>query len=121
MLSLPPSVRVFLCTERTDMRRSFDGLRMLAEEVCRQDPFSGHLFVFCNRRGDRLKILYWARGGFAIWYTRLEEGVFEFPVPDASGSVEVEASELSLLLEGIELSSARRRRRYQLPAGAGRL
>jgi transposase len=100
------------------MRRSFDGLRMMAEQVCRRDPFSGHLFVFCNRRGDRVKILYWCRGGFAIWYQRLEKGVFQFPAATARGSVEVEAGELSMLLEGIDLSRAHRRPRYRLAAGA---
>ena len=83
MLSLPPSVRIFVCREPADMRRSFDGLARLAGEVVRGDPFSGHLFVFHNRRGDRVKILWWDRSGFALLYKRLEQGVFVFPDPSA--------------------------------------
>ena len=111
MLSLPPSVRIYLCTVPTDMRRSFDGLSRMALEVVREDPFSGHLFVFVNRRKDRVKILYWDRDGYAIWYKRLEEGTFRFPEHE-DGKVEMERSTLLLLLEGIDTESARRRRRY---------
>lgn len=100
MLSLPPSVRIFLCVQPTDMRRSFDGLAMMTEQVLRQDPFSGHLFVFRNRRGDRIKLLYWDRDGHAIWYKRLEKGVFRFPEHCDDGA-EVAASTLTMLLEGL--------------------
>jgi transposase len=79
MLSFPAAVKVYLCTVACDMRRSFDGLSMMAEHVIRCNPFSGHLLVFCNRRGDRRKILYWDRDGWAIWYKRLEVGTFQFP------------------------------------------
>ena len=75
MLSLPPSVRVFLCTQPTDMRRSFDGLAWMAEHVIRMDPYSGHLFVFRSRRGDRVKILYWDRSGL-VSVVKLFDGVF---------------------------------------------
>src|SRR5580698_7670336 len=78
MLSFPAAVKVYLCTVACDMRRSFDGLSMMAEHVIRCNPFSGHLLVFCNRRTDRLKILYWDRDGWAIWYKRLEAGTFLF-------------------------------------------
>jgi len=111
MLSLPPSVRIFLCLEPADMRRSFDGLFMMSEKIARQNPFSGHLFVFANKRKDRLKVLYWDRDGFAIWYKRLEEGTFSFEEV-GSGGVEIEAFRLSLLLGGIDLGRARKRRRY---------
>jgi len=111
MLNLPSAVRVFVCTQATDMRRSFDGLAMLAQTIVREDPFSGHLFVFFNRRCDRVKILYWDRGGFAIWYKRLEVGVFRYP-HDASGRLEMEPAELALILEGIDLKGARRSKRY---------
>jgi transposase len=93
------------------MRRSFDGLAMLTETVIREAPFTGHLFVFFNRRADRVKILVWDRTGPAIFYKRLEEGTFRIPEGDGS-RVEMEAWELSLILEGIELRGAKRRRRY---------
>jgi transposase len=111
MLNLPPSVRIFLSTQPADMRRSFDGLAAMVEGVLRADPWSGHLFVFRNKRGDRVKILWWDRSGYALWYKRLEQGVFCFPSSNAS-SVEVEAAELALLLEGIDLAGAKRRSRF---------
>ncbi len=99
MLTLPTSVRVFMCLGPADMRRSFDGLAAMVREIVRQDPLSGHLFVFFNRRRDRVKILFWDRSGLALYYKRLEEGVFTLPVsPDPS--VEVTSAELSLILEG---------------------
>lgn len=121
MLSLPPSVRVFLCLRPTDMRRSFDGLCAMVEELLQRDPFSGHLFVFVNRRSDRVKLLYWDRDGFAIWYKRLEEGTITLhasPPPEEDGDqeregVEVRASDLAMLLDGIDLSSVKRRKRYK--------
>lgn len=117
MLSLPPSVRIFVSTEPTDIRRSFDGLALLVREVIGEDPFSGYLFVFRNRAGDRVKVLFWDRSGFCLWYKRLEKGVFHFPDPDASRrSVEIEASDLSLILEGIDLKGAKRRERFALAA-----
>jgi len=95
------------------MRRSFDGLAMMAREGMGQDPLSGHLFVFFNRRGDRVKILFWDRSGYCLWYKRLEQGVFRLPQGLAdSHNPEVEVSDLSLILEGIDLSGARRRKRY---------
>ena len=111
MLSLPPTVRVFLSTEPADMRWSFDRLAAIVRDSLCQEPLSGHLFVFRNRREDRVKILYWDRSGFALWYKRLEEGTFRFPAVGAP-SVRVEAAELALLLEGIDLEGARRRKRF---------
>lgn len=116
MLSLPPSVRIFLCTRPADMRRSFDGLCGMVSDFLGQDPLSGHLFVFRNRRGDRLKILYFDRDGLAIWYKRLEAGTFVFPQPaSGEGPVEVRSSDLSMILDGVDLSSVRRRQRYSRP------
>ena len=112
MLSLPPSVRLFACTQPTDMRRSFDGLARMVSEQIEQDPLSGHLFLFCNRRGDRLKILYWDRDGYCLWYKRLESGTFRFPESNQT-SIEITAEQLSLILGGIDLASVRRRRRYR--------
>ena len=112
MLSLPSSVRIFLCLQAADMRRSFDGLAQMVEAFLGADPLSGHLFVFRNRRGDRVKILYWDRDGLAIWYKRLEEGTFRFPRGNER-SIRVTATELSMLLEGIDLKHVKKRRRYK--------
>ena len=111
MLSLPPSIRVFLCTQPTDMRRSFDGLAAITEEVLRKNPFSGHLFVFRNRREDRVKVLWWDRGGYAIYYKRLEEGTFRIPDSDG-GPLEIDAADLSLILDGLELDDVPDRARF---------
>ncbi|MHC4169604.1 MAG: IS66 family insertion sequence element accessory protein TnpB [Planctomycetota bacterium] len=117
MLTWPPTVRIFVSTQPTDMRRSFDGLAMMTRENMGQDPLSGHLFVFFNRRGDRVKIMFWDRSGFCIWYKRLEQGVFRLPQSIINmPNPEVEVTDLSLILEGIDLSSARRRKRYRLGA-----
>lgn len=116
MLNLSGEIRVFVCTQPADMRRSFDGLCGMVESIVKQEPLSGHLFVFRNRNRDRLKILYWDRDGLAIWYKRLEQGTWQFPtdLKDASkDGVEISTDELSLLLGGIDLRSVQRRRRYQ--------
>ena len=81
MLSFPAAIKVYLCTVPCDMRRSFDGLSMMAEHVIGGSPYAGHLLVFSNRRTDRVKILYWDRDGWAIWYKRLEAGTFQFELP----------------------------------------
>jgi transposase len=115
MLTWPPSVRVFVHTGPTDMRRSFDTLAAMVREILKQDPLSGHLFVFFNRPRDRAKMLLWDRTGYWLFYRRLESGVFR--LPGASGlPVEMTATELSLILEGIDLSQAERRKRFSLPA-----
>ena len=114
MLSWPPSVRIFLAAGPADMRRGFDGLARMTTEVIKQDPFSGALFVFRNRRGDRVKVLYWAGDGFALWYRRLERGTFRFPACDGEVA-EMRAVDLTMILEGIDLSSTRRRPRYARP------
>jgi len=110
-------VRVFLCTSPTDMRKGFDTLAVLVREGLGYDPLSGHLFLFVGRRRDRLKLLYWDRDGYALWYKRLEQGTFRMPIarPDAA-SIELKASELAMLLEGIDLRSIKRRKRFQRPA-----
>lgn len=113
MLRLPGSVRVFLCLLPVDMRRSFDGLAGLAEQVVREDPLSGHLFVFRGRRGDRVKILWWDRDGYALWYKRLEKGMFRFPA-DASQAKEITVADLGLILDGVDLRSVKRQKRFAL-------
>ena len=111
MLSLPPAVRVFLASAPADGRRGIDGLAALVRETFGEDPLSGHLFVFRNRRGDRAKVLYWDRSGYWLLQKRLERGVFRFPKGEEA-RVEIEAAELGLLLEGIDLAGARRRERF---------
>jgi transposase len=118
MLSLSRTTRVFLATEATDMRKGFDGLFAMVENVINEDPFSGHLFVFRNQRRDRLKVLWWDRDGLAIFYKRLEKGSYQFPTDaktsnDDARRCEIRADELALLLEGIDLSSVKRRPRYE--------
>jgi transposase len=117
MISLPHSVRVFLHAPATDRRKGFDALSGLVTTAFGQDPTSGHLFLFVNRRRDRIKILHWDRDGLAIWYKRLESpGTFELPaVPHDAVSIEMTATQLSLILSGIDLRSARQRGRYQRP------
>lgn len=107
------STRIWLATQPADMRCSFDRLAELARSVSGQDPLSGHLFLFRSRGGDRLKVLYWDKDGYALWYKRLEEGTFKLPKPDATGSsVELRPSELAMLLDGIDLRSVKRAKRY---------
>jgi len=114
MLTLPSSVKIFIHTQPTDMRCGFNKLSMYAESVMCKDPFSGHLFVFFNKHGDKCKILFWDRTGFIIWYKRLEEGTFEtLPCPAGAMSIQVDVAKLSWLLEGIDLFKARRRKRYK--------
>jgi transposase len=99
------------------MRKSFRGLLALTEAVLRQDPVSGHLFVFVNRRRDLLKILHWDGSGYWIWYRRLERGTFQLPTPADAGEsqagIELTPAQLSLILEGIDLTSVRQRLRYR--------
>jgi len=113
MLTLPPAVRIYVAVEPVDIRRSFDGLSAAVREVLRQDPLSGHLFVFRNRRGDRLKILAWDRSGFWVLYKRLERGTFAWPTEDASAPVEMHSTDLALLLSGVDVAQTRRRRWYE--------
>ena len=108
-------VRVFLCTAPTDMRRGFDRLAEMIRSSLSQDPLDGSLFVFRSRGSDRLKILYWDKDGYALWYKRLEEGVFRFPAtPIDTAGVEIRASELAMLLEGIDLKSIKRSPRLKV-------
>jgi transposase len=114
MLTLPGSVKIFIHTQPTDMRCGFNKLSMLAERFMLQDPFSGHLFVFFNKTGDKCKMLFWDRTGFVIWYKRLEEGTFEkLPSQTGSTSIQIDVAKLAWILEGIDLLKARRRKRYE--------
>jgi transposase len=115
VLSLTSALRIFLAVEPADMRKGFDGLSQLVRDRISQDPLSGHLFVFRNKRRDRIKILYWDKDGFALWSKRLEKGTFRFPEAK-DGRVEVTPAEMAAILEGIDLSRARRLPRFSLPA-----
>ena len=107
-------LRIFVCTRPTKMTYSFDSLMGLAQEIFDQDPTSGHLFLFFNRRRDRIKILFWDHDGFCIWYKRLEAGTFQMLTTsnDPEG-IEIEYGHLIQLLDGIDLNTGRRRRRYR--------
>ena len=107
------TVRIFLATQPTDLRRSFDRLAGEVEHFLGHDPLSGDLFAFRNRRGDRIKILYFDRSGWCLWYKRLEAGTFRFPAA-GERSVAVSAADLTLLLEGIDVEGVRRRKRFTL-------
>lgn len=117
MLTLPPSTRVFVATQPADMRRSFDGLLAIARDYLgHSDPLAGHLFVFRNKRGDRLKVLWWDRDGLALFYKRLEEGSFTFPIPaDDTKQIEMTSADLQLVLQGIDPAKVKRTKRYQRP------
>jgi transposase len=107
------AARIWLATEATDMRCGFDRLAERVLAVIGQDPLSGHLFVFRSRRADRLKVLLWDRDGFLLWYKRLETGVFKLPrVQEGARSVELRASELAMILDGIDVSKLKRVPRY---------
>ena len=111
--------RIYLCSTTADMRKGFDSLAALVKDFLGQDPLSGHLFLFVGRARDRLKILYWDTDGFALWYKRLEEGTYRLPTArDDEHGVELKASELAMLLEGIDLKSIRRMKRMKLAAHA---
>ena len=113
MIMLPSAVRIFLCTRPTDMRKGFDGLTGLVQECFGQDPLTGHLFLFINRRRDRIKILYFDRDGLAIWYKRLEAGSFEMPRADERDGIELQQAQLAMILSGIDMKSARQRKRFR--------
>ena len=124
MLSFPPTVRIFLCTRPVDFRAAFDRLAALVRQHLQLDPLCGHLFVFRNKRGDRLKILYWDRDGFALWYKRLEQGTFVFPtdrsVHQSQGDqgLEINSTDLAMLLDGVDVSHIQRQQRYRRTADA---
>lgn len=120
MLTLPASVRIYVAAEPVDLRRGFDGLAATVRSVMATQPANGHVFVFINRRKNRMKLLVWDRTGWLLLYKRLERGTFELPTKPELGKrhVEVDAGELGLMLEGIDLRDAKRRKRwYRSPWG----
>ncbi len=109
MLSLPPSVKVYLCSRPTDMRKQIDGLLGVVRATLAADPWAGHLFVFWGASRDRVKILFFEQGGFAVYYKRLERGHFQIRFPqDGASHVELESTELAMLLRGIDFSRVRK-------------
>ena len=113
--------RIWMASEATDMRCGFDRLAERVNAVVGENPQSGHLFVFRSRRGDRLKILVWDRDGFVLWYKRLEAGVFKMPrVENGVGAVELRASELAMILDGIDVSKLKRVARYERAVGSNK-
>src|SRR5471030_1837501 len=114
--------RIWLAGEATDMRCGFDRLAERVKAVISEDPRSGHLFVFRSRRGERLKILMWDRDGYILWYKRLESGVFKLPrLKDGARSVELRASELAMILDGIDMTKLKRVPRYERTAGTNKI
>lgn len=115
MLSLPVHAQVYLCTTPVDLRKSFDGLSGLVEAVFERNVLDGHLFLFVNKRRDRIKALWWDRDGLIIWYKRLERGSFEIPRPQGEHQhITLDATELAMLLGGVSLGSVQRRKRFSL-------
>lgn len=109
MLSVSPGTRIYLATEPVDLRRGHDGLTALVRARFRMDPLDGHLFVFVGRRVDRVKILFWDRGGFVLYYKRLAQGRFRMPKVDSGADrVVLDGTELAMLLGGFDLTGARR-------------
>ena len=96
-------IEVYLCREVVDMRKSINGLSAWVEQELGLDPFGPQLFVFCNRKRDKIKILYWERSGFVLWYKRLEKQRFPWPRRDPNGVIQMTGRELNWLLDGIDL------------------
>ena len=115
MLSLPPSVRLFVATQPVDGRKGADSLMALVRDVFGHDPLSGHLFIFFSMRCDRVRVVYWDRNGFAMWTKRLQKGKFrpKFTEDGRLTVTAIEAAELALIVEGIDLAGARRRPRWE--------
>jgi len=116
VLTLPPSVQIFLACGATDLRKSYDGLCGVVNDILLGDPFSGYLFGFTNRRRNRVKLLLWDHGGFWLFCRRLEEGTFDWPADEGSPRVTMRSRELLALLEGLDLSTAQWKKRYERPS-----
>ena len=116
MLSIPGGLKIYLATAAVDFRKSHDGLAAIVEQALKEDPLSGSLFVFTNKRSDRVKLLYWDNDGYALFYKRLEVGVFRFPRAEgASQKLSISAADFQMILSGVDLSSVKRLNRYRRP------
>lgn len=113
MMSIPPSVKIYFCVMPVDMRCSFDALSELVRQYFQQEPQSGHLFVFRNKREDCMKVLYWDRDGYALWYKRLEKGTFTLPSGRIDGGVEIDGGTFSLLIGGFDFKRLKRKKRLK--------
>jgi transposase len=119
VLTLPPSVRIWLASEPVDLRKGFDGLSAIIRHQWQKDLFAGHLFVFLGKRRDRCKVILWERGGLAIYYKRLERGRFHAPrLSPGANHVEMDATALAMLLDGIDVRTVRRARHWQPSSAA---
>jgi transposase len=108
VLGLPPSVKIYFATGLVDMRNGIDGLRAVVEQVLMKSPDEGHLFVFVGKQRDKLKILFWDRNGYVVYFKRLERGRFQLPATDETRTrVEMEPAQLAMLLDGIDLNAKR--------------
>lgn len=114
MIAPSPTTRVFVYTDATDMRKGFCGLSGLVKEHFKVDLFSGHLFVFFNRRRDYVKILAWDNDGLSIWSKRLERGTFEKLTRTVDGDFEIDSAELVMMLRGVQIEGTLRRKRYSI-------
>ncbi|MFQ5382149.1 MAG: IS66 family insertion sequence element accessory protein TnpB [Dehalococcoidia bacterium] len=115
MLSLPSSIRIFLAREPVDFRKAHDGLCAIVRQQFREDPFDGNLFVFFNRAKDRIKLLLWDRNGFWLFYKRLERGTFAFDLRCSSSRIELTRAQLTMVLEGIDMQTAKFRPHFSEP------
>ena len=117
MITIPRSVRILIGSTPIDMRKSIDGLLAIVQQELLEDAYSGHLFVFVSRRCDRVKILAWDKGGFVLVYKRLERGQFKLPHMDPSTmAVEIDATQLAMLLDGIDFGRVRRPEHWAPPS-----
>jgi transposase len=113
VIALPTHTDIFLFSQPTDMRKSFCGLAGIVRDCLKREPNDGSLFLFINRKKDKLKALYWDRDGLALWYKRLEAGTFERITDQGKPTVQIDAAELAMLLGGISIESAKRRKRFK--------
>lgn len=117
MLNFPAAIRIWLGCQPIDLRCGFDRLAEAVRQLLQGDPLSGHVFVFRNKRADRIKLLYWDEDGFVVLYKRLERGTFRWPaIAPGQQSITLRPAELTMLLYGIDWQNARRARRYHRPA-----
>jgi transposase len=121
MLTLPPGIRVFVATARVDGRKGIDGLSALVRSQFAEDPLSGSMYVFFSRRADRVRVLYFDRDGYVLITKRLEKGTYRVPWSAEQGQVVIEAAELLLVLEGIDLRGSARRTRWSPRLASQRL